>query len=164
VRGRLAVALAIIVFLAVLVGFGAISGNVTFFATKGHPESAAEKRYRELIRRDFGALEPLNAALDVCNIGGTIQGCYDASNEFIDTLNALLRDISTTYVPSRYVDGNDAVRRAVQRLRDGFKTRNSGLATNDNASFVLGNNELKEANSDLGSAWRRFPADARPAP
>jgi hypothetical protein len=164
VGGRLAVALAIIVFLAVLAGLGAISGNLTFFATKDHPELAAEGRYRKVISRDFGALEPLNAALDACNIGGTRQGCYDASNKMIDALNSLLRDLNTTYVPSRYVDGNDAVRHAVQRLLDGFQTRNSGLAANDNASFVRGNDELKQGNSDLRRAWRHFPADARPVP
>lgn len=164
VSARLAVASAIIVLLGVLVGLGAISGNLTFFATKGHPEPAAEGRYRKVIGRDFGALEPLNAGLDVCNIGGTRGGCYDASNEMIDALNSLLRDLNTTYVPSRYVDGNNAVRHAVQRLRDGFQTRNSGLAANDNASFVRGNDELKHANSDLSRAWRHFPADARPVP
>ena len=162
--GRLAVALAIIVFLAVLAGLGAISGNLTFFATKGHPEPTAEARYRKVISRDFGTLEPLNAGLDACNIGGTRQGCYAASNRMIDALNSLLRDLNTTYVPSRYVDGNDAVRHAVQLLLDGFHSRNSGLAANDNASFVRGNGELKQANGDLSRAWRHFPADARPVP
>ena len=102
-RGRLAVALAIIVFLAVLAGLGVISGNLTFFATKGHPEPAAEGRYRKVISRDFGTLEPLNAGLDACNIGGSRQDCYDASNNMIDALNSLLRDLNTTDVPSRYV-------------------------------------------------------------
>jgi hypothetical protein len=164
VSTRLAVALAIIVFLGVLAGLGTISGNLTFFSTKGHPEPAAEGRYRKVIARDFGTLEPLNAGLGVCNIGGTRQGCYDASNKMIDSLHALLRDLNTTYVPSRYVDGNDAVRHAVQLLADGFQTRNSGIAANDNASFVRGNDELKQANSNLTKAWRQFPADARPVP
>jgi hypothetical protein len=164
VRTRVAVPTGVIVVVAVLVGLGVLSGNLTFFVTKGHPEPAAERRYRELISRDFGALKPLNAALDVCNIGGTVQGCYDASNNMIDGLNALLRDLNTTYVPSRYVGGNDAVRRAVERLIGGFRRRNAGLSTNDNASFVRGNDEMKNANSDLSSAWGRFPPDARPRP
>ena len=161
-RGGLAVALAIIVSLAVLAGIGAISGNLTFFGTKGHPEPPAERTYRKLISRDFGNLVPLNAGLDVCNIGGTRQGCYDASKKMIDALDSLLRDLDTTYVPSRYVDANDAVRHGVQRLRDGYQTRNSGLATNDNASFIRGNDELKQANGDINRAWRLLPADARP--
>jgi len=156
--------LATIVFLAVLAGLGTISGNLTFFATKGHPEPAAEAHYRKVISRDFGTLEPLNAGLDACNIGGTRQGCYDVSDRMIVALNSLLRDLNTTDVPSRYVDGDDAVRHAVQRLLDGFQTRNSGLAANDNASFVRGNDELKQGNSDLSRAWRRFPANARPVP
>jgi hypothetical protein len=115
VSTRLAVALAIIVFLGVLAGLGTISGNVTFFSTKSHPELPLKGVTGKVIARDFGTLEPLNAGLGVCNIGGTRQGRYDASNKMIDSLHALLRDLNTTYVPSRYVDGNDAVRHAVQQ-------------------------------------------------
>jgi len=162
--GRLAVGLLVIALLAVLSGFGALRGNVAFFASTGRPEPAAERHYRESIRRDFDTLEPLNAGLGVCNVGGTIQGCYEASNAVINELNALLRDISAADVPGRYVDGNDALRRAVRRLRDAFKTRNHGLATYDNASFVRGNDEIEQANSDLENAWAQFPRDARPVP
>jgi hypothetical protein len=162
--GRLAVGLLVIALLAVLVGFGALRGNVAFFASKGRLEPAAERHYRESIRRDFDTLEPLDARLDVCNVGGTIQGCYEASNAVIKALSALLRDVGAADVPSRYVDGNDALRRAVRRLRDGFKTRNHGLATYDNASFVRGNDEIEQANSELENAWARFPPDARPVP
>ena len=108
--GRLAVGLLVIVLLAVLVGFGALRGNVAFFASKGRLEPAAERHYRESIRRDFDTLEPLDARLDVCNVGGTIQGCYDASNAVINALDALPRDVGAADVPSRYVDGNEGRR------------------------------------------------------
>ena len=162
VRAQIAVPLAIIVVVAALVGLGVVSGNVTFFVTKGDREPAAESRYREMITRDFGALEPLNVALNACNIGGTRQGCYDASNKMIDGLNALLRDLKTAYVPSRYADGNNDLRHGVGRLIEGFRTRNKGIAANNNALFVRGNDELKSANGDISHAWGSFPPDARP--
>ncbi len=168
-RGRFA--LGIILVVAVLAGLGAVSPSlgivrfhVTFFRTKGHPEPAAEHRYRELIRHDWGTLKPLNAGLDICNKGGTIPGCYRASTKMITGLHAILHDLNTTHVPSRYVDGNNALRRGVQRLIDGYRTRNRGLAAYDNALFVNGNDELKAANADINSAWDRFPPDARPHP
>src|SRR5204863_507330 len=58
--GRLAVGLLVIVLLAVLIGFGALRRNVAFFASKGRLEPAAERHYRESIRRDFDTLEPLD--------------------------------------------------------------------------------------------------------
>jgi hypothetical protein len=169
VRGRFA--LGIILVVAVLAGLGVVSPSlgivrfhVTFFRTKGQPEPAAEHRYRELIRQDWGTLEPLNAELDICNRGGSIPGCYRASSNMITGLHAILHDLNTTHVPSRYVDGNNALRQALQGLIDGYRTRNKGLAAYDNALFVSGNDELKAANADINSAWGRFPPDARPHP
>jgi len=43
--GRLAVGLLVIVLLAVLAGFGALRGNVAFFASKGRLEPAADARH-----------------------------------------------------------------------------------------------------------------------
>ena len=163
-RTRVVLPVVLVGAAALLGALGLLGVHFTFYWTKGHPEPKAERSYRDVVTRDFRALRPLNKGLNVCNIGGTVRGCYDASNDMIEGLNTLLHDLDTTYVPSRYVDAHKGVRRGVTHLIEGYRTRNRGLATNSNGLFVSGNEELKSADGEIRDAWERFPPDARPNP
>jgi hypothetical protein len=152
-----------VAFLSVLSASLVLAGcTFTVFASKENPDPEAEAHYRAVWSEHAKALVPLNHALDVCNIGGSRQGCYEASAQMITELSAFVDDLRSTKVPPRYKKADALTREGLSRLKAGFERRNRGLASNDNADFVGGNQEIKEADAILEEAHARFPPDARP--
>jgi hypothetical protein len=136
--------------------------EVTFFASEGKLEPAAEARYRAVWRENTAALNAINPSLDACNVGGTKQGCYQASERMIQALQTFLTEVRSTYVPSRYRKADDSLRDGLDGMIRGYQRRNKGIATNSNADFLGGNEVVKDANRLLAAAYEHFPPDARP--
>jgi hypothetical protein len=147
---------------ALLLAVFASACDVTFFASEGELDPTAEARYRAVFKENAAALASANPSLDACNVGGTKQGCYDASARVIEALNTFLADLRSTNVPSRYKKADTSYRSGLEAMIAGFERRNRGIATNSNADFLGGNEAVKEANSLLEEAYEQFPPDARP--
>lgn len=136
--------------------------GVTGEVSKGDLEPKAEGSYRAVWKQGWERLAPLNRGLDACNVpAGTKQGCYDASQAMIGGIQMFLNDLAAVRVASRYQAGDETLRRALRDLAEGYARRNRGIATNDNADFIGGNEDLKEANDLLKTAFGRFPVDAQ---
>ena len=130
--------------------------------SKGDLEPKAEAHYRAAWQHGWQRLAPLNRGLDACNVpAGTKQGCYNASQAMIGGVQAFLDELAAVHVPSRYQPGDETLRRALRTLVEGYARRNRGIATNDNADFIGGNETLKRANDLLKTAFGRFPIDAQ---
>jgi len=136
--------------------------EVTFFASEGELEPAAEARYRAVWRESIAALNAINPSLDACNVGGTKQGCYHASERMVQALQTSLAAVRSTYVPSRYRKADASLRDGLERMITGYQRRNRGIATNSNTDFRGGNEAVKDANRLLAEAYEHFPLDARP--
>lgn len=147
---------------ALLLAVVASACDVTFFASEGEFEPAAEARYREVYRDNAAALASINPSLDACNVGGTKQGCYAASERMIEALETFLTDVRSTDIPSRFKKADASFKDALETMIDGFERRNRGIATNSNSDFLGGNEAVKEADSLLEEAYEQFPPDARP--
>jgi hypothetical protein len=142
---------------------GALSGcDVEFFASEGEPEPAAEAQYRAVYRANAKAIASINTSLDACNVGGSQEGCYYASQRMIAALEKFLADLRSTRVPSRYRQADASVRQALEMSIAALERRNRGLVTNNNADFIDGNAAMKEAARLLEESHDQFPPDARP--
>lgn len=136
--------------------------DVTFFASEGEIEPGAEARYRAVYRENSAALASINPSLNACNVGGTKQGCYDASERVVQALERFLAEVRSTDVPSRYEKADASLKDGLEMMIGGYQRRNRGIATNSNADFLGGNEAIKDANSLLEEAYEQFPPDARP--
>lgn len=72
--------------------------------------------------------------------------------------------MTTIETPDRFASANADVKSALRSFIDGYRRRNVGIASNDDADFVAGNDELKSASKKLKQAYDEFPVDARPSP
>lgn len=150
--------------LVVVMALASCRASVSVSVSDGKVEPEAEAHYREVAKRGSAAMATASRGFEsgVCNVGGDQRGCHGASAQAIEAIGDFLRDLDATSVPSRYREGDGAVRAALKLMRDGFERRNQGLATGNDADFVAGNDMLKLAEPQLRSAYEKFPADARP--
>lgn len=150
--------------LVVVMALTSCRASVSVSVSDGKVEPEAEAHYREVAKRGGAAMATASRGFEsgVCNVGGDQRGCYGASAEAIEAIDSFLSDLDAAAVPSRYREGDGAVRAALKLWRDGLERRNQGLASGNDADFVAGNDMLKLADPQLRSAYEKFPVDARP--
>jgi hypothetical protein len=150
--------------LVVVMALGSCRASVSVSVSAGKMEPEAEAHYREVAKRGSEAMATAGRAFEsgVCNVGGDQRGCHGASAKAIEAIDNFLRDLDATSVPSRYREGDGAVRAALKLLRDGLERRNQGLANGNDADFVAGNDMMELAEPKVRSAYEKFPVDARP--
>jgi hypothetical protein len=100
----------------------------------------------------------------VCNIGGSQQGCFDATTQVIAGLQAMIAALEITPVPPRYVEPDRAFRAALTQMIQAMQSRNQALSTGDDTLWQQSNTAIQTAVAAIHAAYQTFPLDNRPVP
>lgn len=139
--------------LLVIALVSACTTHVSVSISQGKLDPAGEAQYGKVWFRGWTAVGQATPALRSCNLGGTKQECYDASEAMISALNGFLANLGATRVPSRYAKADADLRAALRTLTSGYLHRNQGIANNDDGDFVGGNDMLKQGDALLKKAY-----------
>lgn len=123
-----------------------------------------------VVDRDAAAFAPSGSNPGACNTGGTKIGCYQASMQVADDLQALLTDLKTTSTPSQFATANATLEQAVELDITGLNLRAQSLTAaesrspDDDAMFSQGMASIHQAPPEFSTAYAEFPSYARPSP
>ena len=120
--------------------------------------SVAEFGYSQTVRADVVALNAAAQGLHpVCDAGGQRQGCYDADQRMIATLNNIISGLGRQEVPPRYATPHKHLVAALTLDRKGFALRNTAIANSNNADWQKSNAEILQASSAMNAALAEYP-------
>lgn len=93
----------------------------------------------------------------VCDKGGQLQGCYDASQRMINALWSTMRRLNATPLPPRYADANTHLMTALNADLQGFGQRALAIQNHDDGLWQSSNAAIEAAQKSLTTALAEFP-------
>jgi hypothetical protein len=123
--------------------------------------SPAERAYSETVRKDMSVIAEASAGLHpVCDKGGRVQGCYEASTQVIVAVKALTTSLASTSPPARFATADAHLREGLNTDLQGLTIRNQGLAKHDNQDWVNGQAMMSSGMREVAAALSEYPAVA----
>jgi hypothetical protein len=160
-RRRLVLAIvgvSVLVLLLAIVGARMLGFKASVSTIHTGDNSIAEFGYSQNVRAELVAL---NAAADglhpVCDSGGQRQGCYDADQRMIATLDNIITSLGRQAVPPPYATPHQHLLAALTLDMKGFTLRNTAIATSNDADWKQSNAEIQQANSAINAALAEYP-------
>jgi hypothetical protein len=152
------VGVSVLVCVLAIVGARVVGFKASVFTIQTGDNTVAEFAYSQTVRADVDAMNTAAQGLHpVCDAGGQRQGCYDADQRMIATLDTIITSLGRQAVPPRYAPPHQRLVAALTLGMKGFALRNTAIVNGHDADWKQSNAEIQQATSAINAALAEYP-------